>query len=403
MSQQGQSGNQVNNNLPTINLLRETYDGVPIKTLLKGYRKKIIELINNSAAITDAQRNNLRSGRDLIVECGSRASAVSNMKLLRGMWESLLFLTANVASILQANDEIKSLNGDSTPTITILKNVVNLCSELIKYLNQTVIPNKEVGEDVSKDSTLIVQYVKGLDAMFPFISADGRSANWEKIVTYGVFKQLYTQVYCTMCDYNAFAREGKKSSNQKTTKPINVKIDTTHKFNGHGYREVKDVTDTIATNKIKNIASWIDSRWDWRIPICCIDKMIVLTNTTIKIPADLYKYIPTLVYLSRKCKSTPTAYISNIDFVESFKTDNNIMFLRCSKSIKEGSTGYYFDLVSSYRKVNFDNLTKYNTMSKEVWSHIIVDSGFCYKPDVYLNALDAKIKEDNTGETIVKK
>ena len=400
MSQQEQQENII---YPKISLIQDSYNGVPIKTLLKGYRKKIIEIINNSVAITDVHRTNLRSGKDLIVECGSRASAVSNINLLRGMWESLLFLTANVASILQANDEIQSLNGDPTLTVTILKNVVKLCADLIKYLKDTAIPNKEVGEDVSKDETPIVQYVKALDAYFPFVTADGKSANWEKIVTYGVFKQLYTQVYCTVCDYNAFAREGKKTSNQKTTKPINVKIDTTHKFNGHGYREVKDVTDTIATNKIKNIASWIDSRWDWRIPICCIDKMIVLTNTNINIPADLYKYIPSLVYLSRKCKSTPTAYISNIDFVESFKSGNSIMFLRCSKSIKEGTAGYYFDLVSSYRKVNFDNLTKYNTMSKEVWSHIIVESGLCYKPDVYLNLLYTKIKQDNSGESIVKK
>ena len=388
---------------PKVNLIQNTYNAVPIKTLLKGYRKKIIEIINNSVAVTDEHRNKLRSGKDLIVECGSRAAAVSNMTLLRGMWESLLFLTANVASILQATEEIKSLNGDTTPTATILKNVVSLCSALINYLNNTTIPNKEVGEDASKDETLIVQYVKGLDALFPFAATDGKSADWEKIVTYGVFKQLYTQVYCTVCDYNAYAREGKKTSNEKTTKPINVKVDTTHKFNGHGYREVKDVTDTIASNKIKNIASWIDSRWDWRIPICCIDKMIVITNDQISIPAALYKYIPTLVYLSRKCKSTPTAYISNIDFIEIFKSGNIIMFLRCSKSIKEGTTGYYFDLVSSYRKVNFDNLTKYNTMSKEVWSHIIVDGGLCYKPDVYLNLLDTKIQQDKSGESIVKK
>lgn len=397
---QEQQGNVV---LPKVNLIQESYNGVPLKTLLKGYRRKIIELINNSVAVTDDQRNKLRGAKDLIVECGSRAAAVSNIKLLRGMWESLLFLTANVASILQANEEISSINGNTTPTVTILKNVVTLCGKLINYLNQTAIPNKEVGEDVSKDDAPIVQYVKGLDAHFPFVLQDGKSANWEQIVTYGVFKQLYTQIYCTVCDYNAYAREGKKTSNQKTTKPINVKIDTAHKFNGHGYREVKDVTDTIATNKIKNIATWIDSRWDWRIPICCIDKMIVLTNEVIKIPEALYIYIPTLVFLSRKCKSTPTAYISNIDFVESYKTGNNIMFLRCSKSIKEGSTGYYFDLVSSYRKVNFDNLTKYNTMSKEVWSHIIVDSGYCYKPNIYLNALGEKIKQDKSGETIVNK
>lgn len=400
MTQQAQQGNVV---IPKVNLIQDTYNGVPIKTLLKGYRKKIIEIINNSVAITDDQRNRLRGAKNLIVECGSRAAAVSNINLLRGMWESLLFLTANVATLLQANEEIHSLNGDSTLTITILKNVVKLCSELIKYLNQSDIPNKEVGEDVSKEDAPIVKYVKGLDAFFPFVNADGSTAKWENIVTYGVFKQLYTQVYCTVCDYNAFAREGKKTSNQKTTKPINVKVDTSHKFNGHGFREVKDVTDTVSSNKIKNIASWIDSRWDWRIPICCIDKMIVITNTTISIPADLYNYIPTLVYLSRKCKSTPTAYISNIDFVESFKTGNNIMFLRCSKSIKEGTTGYYFDLVSSYRKVNFDNLTKYNTMSKEVWSHIIVDSGVCYRPEAYLNTLDTRIKEKNTNEIILKK
>ena len=395
-----QNGNQ--NGKQNVNMIQSAYNDVPLKTLLKGYRKRIIELINNSPEVTNIVKNSLRND-NLIVGYSSRTSAIANIGSLRKMWETLLDLTKCVCNQLATDDELTTISGNAT-TKTMCSDISALADKIKDYLNNTDIPkesdldyNEDGLVDMSSIADTIGKYVTDLDNLLPFTDNED-IVDWKLVITYGIFKQIYTQVYCTLCDYNKYARIG--GVTKKGSKIINSKVNPNHQLTGYRITSAKDYNLSLQQSKIKNVITWIDSRWDWRIPICCIDKMIIALdglnnkssyNTTI--PAAIYNYLPTIIYFSRKCKSSPTAYISNIDFIKLFTTTTIATYVRCSKLIKQDVNGYYIDVVTSNRKINFTNLTKYNTMTSDVWNHVIIHGNTFYTPDNFITLIKKGVSE----------
>lgn len=386
-----------------VNMIQSSYNDVPIKTLLKGYRKRIIELINNSAQVNNAVKNSLRND-NIIVGFSSRSSAITNVEALRKMWGTLLDLTKYICDQLATEGELTTINGNNT-TKAMCNDVSALAVKIKNHLNSTDIPKESENDydengDVNLDTidNTIGKYVSDLDDLLPYANSD-KTVNWKFVITYGIFRQIYTQVYCTLCDYNKYARAG--GASKKGLKIINSKVNPNHQLTGYRITSAKDYNLSLHQSKIKNLITWIDSRWDWRIPICCIDKMIIAldgynnktTYATI-IPQDIYIYLPTIVYFSRKCKSSPTAYISNIDFIKLFSTDTVATYVRCSKLIKHDTNGYYIDVITLNRKINFNNLIKYNSMTDDIWAHVIVHGARTYTPEGFVeqikNGIDQK-------------
>lgn len=402
MTQTGNQNVNVNQNVnQNVNMLQSAYNDVPLKTLLKGYRKRIIEIINNSPQVNGVLKNSLRND-NLIVAYSSRTSAITNVNSLRKMWGTLLDLTKYICDQLATGDELTTIGGNLT-TKTMCTDISSLTEKLKNYLNATNIP-KESENDFTEEGLVemsgientIGKYVSDLDELLPFTN-DKDEIDWKLVITYGIFKQIYTQVYCTLCDYNKYARIGAPKKGQKI---IISKVNPNHQLTGYQVTSAKDFNLSLQQSKLKNVITWIDSRWDWRIPICCIDKMIIaldgLNNKAsyaTSIPNDIYNYIPTIIYFSRKCKSSPTAYISNIDFIKLFTTNIIATYVRCSKLIKQDTNGYYIDVVTSNRKINFNNLTKYNNMTAEVWNHVIVHGNNFYTPDDFVKAMKKGIAD----------
>lgn len=389
-----ETGKQNGNVVQDVNMIQSSYNDVPLKTLLKGFRKRIIELINNSTQVTAALKNTLRND-NLIVAYSSRSSAITNVQLLRNMWGTLLDLTKYICDQLATDKELITMGGNTNTTKTMCSDISALTVKIKNYLNGTDIP-KESENDLTEEGLValsgigntIGKYVSDLDEILTFTD-DNDKIDWKLVVTYGIFKQIYTQVFCTLCDYNKYARIGGVS--KKGPKIINSRVNPNHELTGYRVTSAKDFNLTIHQSKLKNLISWIDSRWDWRIPICCIDKMIIaldgLNNKasySTTIPKEIYTYLPTIIYFSRKCKSSPTAYISNIDFIKLFTTTTIATYVRCSKLIKQDINGYYIDIVTSTRKINFNNLTKYNNMTAEIWNHIIVHGNDYHTPEEFV-------------------
>ena len=391
-----QTGNQNVNVNQNVNMLQSAYNDVPLKTLLKGYRKRIIELINNSSQVNGVLKNSLRND-NIIVAYSSRTSAITNVGSLRKMWGTLLDLTKYICDQLATDGELTTIGGNLT-TKTMCTDISALVDKIKNYLDTTAIP-KESEDDFNEEGLVVLngientigKYVSDLDELLPFTNSEDK-VDWKLVITYGIFKQIYTQVYCTLCDYNKYARIS--GASKKGSKIINSKVNPDHVLTGYHVTSAKDFNLTVHQSKLKNVITWIDSRWDWRIPICCIDKMIIAldglnnkaTYSTI-IPKDIYTYLPTIIYFSRKCKSSPTAYISNIDFIKLFTTNTIATYVRCSKLIKHDVNGYYIDVVTSTRKINFKNLTKYNNMTADIWNHVIVHGVNYYTPEEFVNLM----------------
>ena len=392
-----QTGNQTVNVNQDVNMIQDTYNEVPLKTLLKGYRKRIIELINNSSQVQANVKNSLRNDK-IIVGYSSRTNAITNVGALRLMWGTLLDLTKCICDQLATEGELTTIGGNVI-TKTMCTDISALAAKIKNHLNSTDIP-KQSEDDYNEDGDIdmtgtdgtIGNYISSLDDLFPYGNDNKNGVDWKSVITYGIFKQIYTQVYCTLCDYNKQARNS--GITKKGLKIINGKVNPNHKLTGHRITSAKDVNLSLHQSKIKNLITWIDSRWDWRIPICCIDKMIIALDGYNKkipyetqIPVDIYNYLPTIVYFSRKCKSTPTAYISNIDFIKLFYTQTVAAYVRCSKLIKQDTNGYYIDVIALNRKINFNNLIKYNTMTEEIWNHVIFHAGDTYTPSEFINLI----------------
>lgn len=392
-----QTGNQNVNVEQNVNMIQSSYNEVPLKTLLKGYRRRIIELINNSSQVSAAIKKSLRNDK-IIVGYSSRSNAIANVDTLRKMWDTLLDLTKCVCDQLATEGELATIGGNGT-TKTMCDDISALTGKIKNYLNSTNIP-KESENDYDDDGNItmdgiedtIGNYVSDLDGLFPYTN-NSNGVDWKLVITYGIFKQIYTQVYCALCDYNKQARIS--GGSKKGLKIINTNVNTTHPLTNYLITSVKDVNLSLHKSKVKNLISWIDSRWDWRIPICCIDKMIIALdgfnngkNYQSSIPADIYGYLPTIVYFSRKCKSSPTAYISNIDFIKLFSTAEVVAYVRCSKLIKQDVVGYYIDVVALNRKINFNNLTKYNSMTEDMWNHVIVYGNITYTPSEFVDLIN---------------
>lgn len=398
-----QTGNQNVNVNQNVNMIQNAYNDVPLKTLLKGYRRRIIEIINNSPQVTGVVKNSLRND-NIIVGYSSRASAIANAVSLKKMWETLLDLTKCVCNQLATDEELITLGGNNTTTKTMCSNISALADKIKNYLSSTDIP-KETERDYNENGLVdmttmedtIGKYISDLDELLPFTDDDD-NIDWKLVITYGIFKQIYTQVYCSLCDYNKNARIG--GASKKGSKIINSKVNPNHDLTGYQVTSAKDYNLSLNQTKIKNVISWIDSRWDWRIPICCIDKMIIaldgLNNKSsyaTRIPQNIYTYLPTIIYFSRKCKSSPTAYISNIDFIKLFTNTTIATYVRCSKLIKQDANGYYIDVIATTRKINFSNLTKYNTLTSEVWNHVIVHGNDYHTPDEFITAMKKGIAD----------
>ena len=288
-----------------VNMLQSVYNDVPLKTLLKGYRKRIIELINSNPQVNNTLKNSMRNDK-IIVGYSSRASAITNVVSLRKMWGTLLDLTKYICNQLTTDDELITIGGNNT-TKTMCNDVSALADKIKTYLDGTDIP-KETDADYDDEGHVrmdaiddtIGKYITDLNALLPY-SNNEDTVDWKLVITCGIFKQIYTQVYCTLCDYNKYARSD--GASLKGSKIINSKVNAAHQLSGYNLTSAKDVNLTLGEAKIKNVISWINSRWDWRIPICCIDKMIIALDGynnkksyATAIPADIYNYLPTIIY-----------------------------------------------------------------------------------------------------------
>ena len=407
MTQTGNQNVNVNQNTKVnqdVNMIQNTYNDVPLKTLLKGYRRRIIELINNSPQVNGNIKSSLRNDK-IIFGYSSRTNAITNVESLRLMWGTLLDLTKCICDQLATEGELATIGGNVT-TKNMCTAISTLAIKIKNHLNNTAIP-KESENDYDDDGDIVMEgidntignYVSSLDDLFPYKGDNG--VDWKLVITYGIFKQIYTQVYCTLCDYNKQARIS--GATKKGLKIINAKVNPEHALTGYRITSAKDVNLSLHQSKVKNLITWIDSRWDWRIPICCIDKMIIALDGYINktayqssIPSDVYNYLPTIVYFSRKCKSTPTAYISNIDFIKLFDTQAVSAYVRCSKLIKQDTNGYYIDVIALNRKINFNNLIKYNVMTEDIWNHVIVHGANTYTPSAFINLIKGGKNETQT-------
>ena len=343
---------------------------VPLTNLYVGSKKKIYNLLKtyNGSNLWNVIKG-YQDTQDLIVHYSSTKSALDNFESLRKTLGAI-FVVANAIcySIIESG---KIIAGDDENNLgTYLINVINYIDKMDNYF-KTNKPGTDSFEDIKN-------FVKGIDDITNVIS---KGVQFKDITNYkdayepftlgvlGLYKQIYTLAYEFLLVHNVHSRQiiNARGGRKKLLYAVGD--------NGAAV-EKKDITPkTITTRVVQNkeevLAYWISSRWNWRLGICTIDKIIFCAKggSAFKIPKDYNNVLPICKHLSSILGCGATSFLGNIDLSI---IDGGEVY-RVSKEIIN-SQGLILGGKSTNRCYNFENINKKNAASDN-----ISYTYFCYE------------------------
>lgn len=356
--------------LENLNINRTGNVSVPLTNLYVGSKKKIYNLIKtyDGSNLWDIIKG-YQNTQDLIVHYSSTKSALDNFESLRKTLEAIFDVAKAICySIIESG---KTIAGDQDNNLTTyLTNVINYLDSMNNYFKLNK-PKSDGFNDVKA-------FVEGIDKITNVIAA---GIEFKDITNYkdayepftlgvlGLYKQIYTLAYEFLLVHNVHSRQiiNAKGGRKKLVYAVGDGGDVVEK------KDItpKTITGRVAQNKEEVLAYWISSRWNWRLGICTIDKIIFCAKggTAFKIPKDYNSVLPICKHLSSILGCGATSFLGNIDLSI---IDGDEVY-RVSKEIIN-SQGLKLGGKSTNRCYNFENINKKNAASDN-----ISYTYFCYE------------------------
>ena len=211
-----------------------------------------------------------------------------------------------------------------------------------------------------KNTNLIKNFVNDLNGIENFTNY------YANLSVLSIFKQIHTIVYNFILNILGKGVRGREYKNYS---------DTTDKYIYHKKPyTTKDIKEKVVKNdKTDTILEWISSRWNWTLPICCIDKIIhcVTEDQGIEMLAcygkDLYRF----KYLGNVLKCSPESFMSCYEF--GMISDNKIF--RTTKKISNNGNGLFIDIIPYNKVYNFKNLKAKATNSDQKFYYVLLING----------------------------
>lgn len=356
--------------LENLNINRTGNVSVPLTNLYVGSKKKIYNLIKtyDGSNLWNIIKGH-QSTQDLIVHYSSTKSALDNFDSLRKTLEAIFDVAKAICySIIESG---KTIAGDQDNNLTTyLTSVINYIDQMNGYF-KTNKPKSDNFNDVKA-------FVEGIDKITNVIVG---GIEFKDITNYkdayepftlgvlGLYKQIYTLAYEFLLVHNVHSRQiiNAKGGRKKLVYAVGDGGDAVEK------KDItpKTITGRVAQSKEEVLAYWISSRWNWRLGICTIDKIIfcAIGGTAFKIPKDYNSVLPICKHLSSILGCGATSFLGNIDLSI---IDGDEVY-RVSKEIIN-SQGLKLGGKSTNRCYNFENINKKNAASDN-----ISYTYFCYE------------------------
>lgn len=235
-----------------------------------------------------------------------------------------------------------------------------------------------------KNTNLIKNFVNDLNGIENFTNY------YANLSVLSIFKQIHTIVYNFILNILGKGVRGREYKNYS---------DTTDKYIYHKKPyTTKDIKEKVVKNdKTDTILEWISSRWNWTLPICCIDKIIhcVTEDQGIEMltcyAKDLYRF----KYLGNVLKCSPESFMSCYEF--GMISDNKIF--RTTKKISNNGNGLFIDIIPYNKVYNFKNLKAKATNSDQKFYYILLIEGQPVTMDQAIASYGVD-DLDNTSSTI---
>ena len=356
--------------LETLNINKSGNVSVPLTNLYVGSKKKIYNLLKayNGSNLWDIIKG-YQNTQDLIVHYSSSKSAIENFESLRKTLEAIFDVAKAICySIIESG---KTIAGDDEDNLgTYLRNVINYIDNMSNYFKLNK-PKSDSFDDIKN-------FVKGIDDITNVIVA---GVQFKDITNFtdvyepftlgvlGLYKQIYTLAYEFLLVHNVHSRQiiNARGGRKKLVYAVGENGDAVEK------KDVtpKTITSRVIQDKEEVLAYWISSRWNWRLGICTIDKIIFCAKagSVFKIPKVYNSVLPICKHLSSILGCGATSFLGNIDL--SIIEGGEVY--RVSKEIIN-SQGLKLGGKSTNRCYNFENINKKNAASDN-----ISYTYFCYE------------------------
>ena len=235
-----------------------------------------------------------------------------------------------------------------------------------------------------KDTNSIKNFIGELNALEDF------SNNYTNLSVLSIFKQIHTIVYNFILNILGKGVRGREYKNYS---------DTTDKYVYHKKPyTTNDIKEKVVKNdKTDTVLEWISSRWNWTLPICCIDKVIhcVTEDQGIEMltcyAKDLYRF----KYLGNILKCSPESFMSCYEF--GMISDGKIF--RTTKKISNNGNGLFIDIIPYNKVYNFKNLKAKATNSDNKFYYVLLIEGHPVTMDQAIQSYNVDDLE-NTSSTL---
>lgn len=318
-------------------------------TRLGGSKRKIYNILNSTDEGVNVL-NTLIADRDIIVGYSTIAGLKANSDKLKKLLDVIFDGTKAISNYL-IRDRAPAAVGDES-----MKNTFNKVNTITTNA-KTAIDNFLDGKNYTADS--IKNFVEALDKHYSL------GAQGQNLIIVGIFKQIYSMMYNFILGTLGRKRKGVAGSR------IVGKSNIAYKSDDSFYIPQNMKAKEEGLDRTTKLTEWMMSKWNWRLGICCIDKLIHVYSNVF-IPVNYVDdSLPLIKYLSSVLGCSAEAFLGCYD-VGYLKEENKI--LRTSKYIKNDGTGYYLYVKPYNKGYNFHNLlTKTNNSEKMCWYKVFIN------------------------------
>lgn len=214
-------------------------------------------------------------------------------------------------------------------------------SDLIEGVKNTI--DGALSNDL--DEATLATFAKNLNNRF-IITEGGFAENAVKdMVTYGVFAGVYKKVIAMMKNYNPFSRTSKGNNGKQGLGKM-------------GSLTASRPEETVIAKTIEDkstTSQWILNHINTSLPICCIDKLICITNDISNIHKLLGSYVAEADKLNDVVGGTPLSYFSYISFYYSEGTGTLNDARKLRPKIYKETEGWVVKGLLYPERLNLDN------------------------------------------------